>query len=41
MLIINKQRKLGERAQQWKDRPGLPHNVGQFFAKTWEPTTTH
>jgi hypothetical protein len=36
MLIINKQHRTGEIAQQWKALAGLPHNGGQFLAYTWD-----
>ena len=41
MLIINKQCRAGERAQQWKALAGLPHCGCQFLTYTWGPTTPH
>ena len=41
MLIINKQCRAGEKAQQWKAISGLPHCVYQFLTYTWGPTTTY
>ena len=35
MLIINKQLRVGNRAQQWKAPAGLPHNGGKFLVNTW------